>query len=137
VVKWDDSDLELITDIFDRLKEFSEECLQIRFSCPRPSAWKIRSGSHILHNKDGLMIVYGKVSSDWVHEQYEQAVAVIPQEREKSFAAVGIYDGPPAEKDAIFLHDPPILHILNCRTSFDKEAIRRFVEALQTGGAVC
>lgn len=126
LVRWENRDTDLMDELFEELKKFSD----IRFACPPYSEKKTRLTLKLLRSSDGLIILYGKVSPDWVHEQYEELLEI----REMPFVAQGIYEGPPQKKDRLPFHDPN-LYILNCRDCIKEEELRRFVRLLQ-GGAV-
>ena len=125
LVKWENSDTELMDELFEELRKFPE----IRFACPPHSDKRSRFEKRLLQSSDGFMILYGSVSPQWVHEQYEDVLDM----RERPFEVQGIYDGPPEEKANLPFHDPR-LHVLNCRECCKEEDLRRFIELLQQGG---
>jgi hypothetical protein len=78
---------------------------------------------------DGMIVVYGRVSSLWVRRQLrdfrELALA-----RKKKARALAIYHGPPPPKDAlgVFLRN---LMTIDCTAGMEEARLRPFLEALQ------
>lgn len=79
---------------------------------------------------DCLIIVYGSSTIDWVNDQLRYCRKIISR-REQPLHALGIFEGPPEEKDPLNLRLPK-MQIIDCRRGLDSAAIKAF---LQPSGA--
>jgi hypothetical protein len=78
---------------------------------------------------DGLVIVYGGITEQWVREQLRQWRKMIFR-REKPLKALGVYEGPPPEKTPLGMRLPG-MYVLDCREGLKPEKLREFIKALE------
>lgn len=77
---------------------------------------------------DGLIVVYGSTPVTWVRRQLAQGRKILSQ-REQPLAVLGIFEGPPADKQEVnFLL--PNMRSLDCRGGVRREVVLDFVSAL-------
>jgi serine/threonine protein kinase len=62
---------------------------------------------------DGLIIVYGEITEQWVREQLRQWRKILYR-RDKPLRALAVYEGPPSEKQALGMRLPK-MHVIDCR----------------------
>jgi hypothetical protein len=74
---------------------------------------------------DGLVFVHG-TNPDWVLAQVDRLLKVKPR-RKSPIKAVGIYDGPPPEKEECHFGLPG-LRVINCRHGLDEEELNKFAD---------
>jgi hypothetical protein len=83
---------------------------------------------------DGMIVVYGRVSSLWVRRQLRD-FRELALSRKKKARALAIYHGPPPPKDplSIFLRD---MMTIDCTAGMQESRLRPFLAALQQGVVV-
>jgi len=77
---------------------------------------------------DGLIVVYGEITEQWVREQLRQWRKVLYR-REKPLRALAVYEGPPPEKQRLGMRLPQ-MRVLDCRHGLQEEKVRGFLESL-------
>lgn len=83
---------------------------------------------------DGVIIVYGRTTADWVGEQLRQCRKIVADRGpSRPLKAVGVYEGPPEPKVPldIDLHN---MQVLNCHAGVSENEIEAFLEAVQPEG---
>lgn len=94
----------------------------------KPAEYREAFKQRVLHC-DGLMIIYGDATSEWVTRQVMN-ITGIRWQRKRPFAACAIYDGPPPQKESLPFKMPGIL-ILDCRDCPDEQKLKSFLEYLK------
>ncbi len=79
---------------------------------------------------DGLIVVYGEITEQWVREQLRQWRKILYR-RDKPLRALAVYEGPPCEKQRLGMRLPK-MHVLDCRQGMEEDKILTFLNALQT-----
>jgi hypothetical protein len=80
---------------------------------------------------DGLIVVYGEITEQWVREQLRQWRKMLYL-REKPLQGLAVFEGPPPEKHALGMRFPK-MHVIDCRLGLRAEKIHAFLEALAGG----
>jgi hypothetical protein len=125
-VNADAADLALAQSVAKTLSERNVECY-----------WPLAHGSpeeirrdveENLSNCDGVLLIYGSSSANWVRSQLRQGRKVISQ-RDRPLSALAVYEGPPAAKEDLAVAIPNLL-MVNCRDGSDPTALGQFVATL-------
>jgi len=125
-VNADAADLALAQSVAKALSARNVECY-----------WPLANGSpeevrrdveENLSNCDGVLLIYGSTSANWVRSQLRQGRKVISQ-RDRPLSALAIYEGPPATKEDLALAIPNLL-MVDCRAGSDATALGQFVASL-------
>lgn len=74
---------------------------------------------------DGLIVVYGGTTGQWVREQLRQWRKMLYR-RERPLRALAVYEGPPPEKQELGMRLPH-MSVIDCRGGLEAEKIRAFV----------
>jgi serine/threonine protein kinase len=77
---------------------------------------------------DGLIVVYGEITEQWVREQLRQWRKMLYR-REKPLRALAVYEGPPPEKQRLGMRLPQ-MRVIDCRQGLREEKVQSFLEAL-------
>jgi serine/threonine protein kinase len=77
---------------------------------------------------DGLIIVYGEISEQWVREQLRQWRKILYR-RDKPLRALAVYEGPPSEKQRLGMRLPN-MHVIDCRRGLQEDKVREFLNEL-------
>ena len=77
---------------------------------------------------DGLIVVYGEITEQWVREQLRQWRKMLFR-REKPLRALAVYEGPPSEKQRLGMKLPK-MHVIDCRQGLQEEKVKGFLSAL-------
>jgi hypothetical protein len=77
---------------------------------------------------DGLIVVYGEITEQWVREQLRQWRKILYR-REKPLRALAVYEGPPEEKQRLGMKLPK-MHVIDCRQGMQEEKVMTFLRAL-------
>lgn len=80
---------------------------------------------------DGLIIVYGEITEQWVREQLRQWRKILYR-RDKPLRALAVYEGPPNEKQRLGMHLPK-MHVIDCRMGLQEDKVRSFLNELANG----
>lgn len=80
---------------------------------------------------DGLIVVYGHITEQWVREQLRQWRKVLYR-REKPLRGLAVFEGPPPEKQRLGMKLPK-MHVIDCREGLEEGRIRDFLNALAEG----
>lgn len=78
---------------------------------------------------DGVIIVYGVITSRWVREQLRQYCKTMYR-RQRQLRALAVYEGPPEAKQPISMNVPK-MHVIDCRHGLNEEELKNFIEALK------
>lgn len=78
---------------------------------------------------DGLIVVYGSTPVTWVRRQLAEGRKILSQ-RDQPLGALGLVEGPPAEKQGVGIQLPN-MRSLDCRAGVRPEAVREFLAALR------
>ena len=125
-VNADSADLALAQSVAKVLSDRNVECY-----------WPLANGTpeevrrdveENLSNCDGVLLIYGSSSANWVRSQLRQGRKVISQ-RDRPLAALAVYEGPPATKEDLAVAIPNLLTV-NCRDGSDPTALGQFVATL-------
>jgi TIR domain len=126
-VNADSQDLPLAQNVANMLSQHNVECY-----------WPLANGTpedvrrdleENLSNCDGLLLIYGTSSAQWVRTQLRQGRKIMSQ-RERPLAALAVFEGPPVTKEDLAVAIPDLLTV-NCRNGWDESALGRFVATLQ------
>jgi hypothetical protein len=126
-VNADSQDLPLAQNVANMLSQHHVECY-----------WPLANGTpedvrrdleENLSNCDGLLLIYGTSSAQWVRTQLRQGRKIMSQ-RERPLAALAVFEGPPVTKEDLAVAIPDLLTV-NCRNGWDELALGRFVATLQ------
>lgn len=79
---------------------------------------------------DGLIIVYGSSTVDWVRDQLRYCRKVISK-RDDPLHALGVFEGPPEEKLPLNFRLPN-MQVINCRRGLNDTALESFLGAIGT-----
>jgi serine/threonine protein kinase len=77
---------------------------------------------------DGLIIVYGEITEQWVREQLRQWRKILAR-RDKPLRALAVYEGPPREKQRLGMRLPK-MHVIDCRGGLQEEKFQAFLNEL-------
>ena len=77
---------------------------------------------------DGLVIVYGEITEQWVREQLRQWRKILYR-RDKPLRALAVYEGPPSEKQRLGMRLPK-MHVIDCRRGLEEDKVRSFLNEL-------
>lgn len=77
---------------------------------------------------DGLIVVYGDITEQWVREQLRQWRKILYR-REKPLRALAVYEGPPQEKHRLGMKLPK-MHVIDCRNGIQEDKVLSFLNAL-------
>lgn len=77
---------------------------------------------------DGLIVVYGEITEQWVREQLRQWRKILFR-RDKPLRALAVYEGPPPEKKRLGMKLPK-MHVIDCRNGMELGKVRGFLESL-------
>ncbi len=80
---------------------------------------------------DGLIIVYGEITEQWVREQLRQWRKILYR-RDKPLRALAVYEGPPSEKQRLGMRLPK-MRVIDCRKGLQQDKIRSFLDELANG----
>jgi serine/threonine protein kinase len=80
---------------------------------------------------DGLIIVYGEITEQWVREQLRQWRKILYR-RDKPLRALAVYEGPPCEKQGLGMRLPK-MHVIDCRLGMQEDKVRSFLNELAKG----
>ncbi|HEX5271577.1 MAG TPA: serine/threonine-protein kinase [Gemmataceae bacterium] len=80
---------------------------------------------------DGLIIVYGEITEQWVREQLRQWRKILYR-RDKPLRALAVYEGPPCEKQGLGMRLPK-MHVIDCRQGMQEDKVRSFLNELANG----
>jgi hypothetical protein len=80
---------------------------------------------------DGLVIVYGEITEQWVREQLRQWRKILYR-RDKPLRALAVYEGPPSEKQRLGMRLPK-MQVIDCRRGLEQDKIRSFLNELANG----
>ena len=80
---------------------------------------------------DGLIIVYGEITEQWVREQLRQWRKILYR-RDKPLRALAVYEGPPGQKQALGMRLPK-MHVIDCRQGLHEDKVRSFLKELANG----
>jgi serine/threonine protein kinase len=80
---------------------------------------------------DGLIIVYGEITEQWVREQLRQWRKILYR-RDKPLRALAVYEGPPCEKQGLGMRLPK-MHVIDCRQGLQADRVRSFLDELANG----
>lgn len=78
---------------------------------------------------DGLIVVYGSITAQWVREQLRQLRKILYR-RQKPLTALAVCEGPPDDKSPLGMKLPN-MQILDCRHGLDMARIESFLTALK------
>lgn len=81
-----------------------------------------------LRSCDGLIVIYGGTTVNWVRNQLRQGRKIMSQ-RDEPLRALAIYEGPPAPKSKINLSLPG-MRTLNCHNGLDEAVLLKFLHSL-------
>lgn len=84
-----------------------------------------------LHDCDGLIVVYGQTSVNWVRSQFRQGRKILGL-RDKPPFCLALFEAPPAPKEELGLRPPNMLTI-NCQGGLNEPALLGFIEQLKGG----
>ena len=77
---------------------------------------------------DGLIVVYGDITEQWVREQLRQWRKILYR-REKPLRALAVYEGPPTAKHRLGMKLPK-MHVIDCRNGMQEDKVLAFLNAL-------
>jgi Protein kinase domain len=77
---------------------------------------------------DGLIVVYGEITEQWVREQLRQWRKILFR-RERPLRALAVYEAPPPEKKSLGMRLPK-MHMIDCRTGLDELRLEAFFQEL-------
>jgi hypothetical protein len=80
---------------------------------------------------DGLIIVYGEITEEWVREQLRQWRKILYR-RDKPLRALAVYEGPPSAKQRLGMRLPK-MHVIDCRQGLQEEKVKSFLNELANG----
>jgi hypothetical protein len=77
---------------------------------------------------DGLIVVYGEITEQWVREQLRQWRKILYR-RDKPLRALAVYEGPPSAKQPLGMRLPR-MHVIDCRRGLQQEKVQSFLNEL-------
>lgn len=82
---------------------------------------------------DGMIVIYGSTTVNWVREQLRQSRKTLTM-RNRPVHAIAVYEGPPGDKEPLNLklHN---MQILNCRNCLSQTAMESFLARLRSEAA--
>jgi hypothetical protein len=83
-----------------------------------------------LRDCNGLLLIYGKTSADWIQRQLLLSWKAIAQ-RDRPLNALAVYQGPPPDDKGDVGVEFPDLMTLDCRRGIDLTTLKKFVDTLQ------
>jgi hypothetical protein len=125
----DNDDRDLARDVAKRLIQFGVDCI-FPLSSHRPASTRKMFEQSVL-NCDGMMLIYGSVSPEWICERF-LSIRKVESQRPQRFGAYAIYDGPPEAKPPVNIMSSRI-EVLQCRSRIDDQQIEHFANLIHTG----
>jgi hypothetical protein len=120
-----DEDAPLITQICEVLNQFGVGYV-LPLQSEKPTENREAFKQYVLEC-DALVIVYGKVSLQWVTSQLLEVRKIFRKRKQPSILAV--FDGPPEQKPPLNIKFPN-MRILYCRDCMDEQKLLEFIESL-------